>query len=201
MQLPADQQISKLHEEHTQLEQEVGAIQDGSSRSIMKRISDFIKILLAFTINAFTSIEAIRAGMKTCENQLGSLEDKLKAIDDTVESVSTSIDERKAEHKKLIDHTGSELTIIKSQLGTVTAVSVHDQLSDAAKRVVALETQMGTLLGTVAQLQHIASSGTGQSNYGRSDGAYKKGIMEYKSISCLRPLKTKNEFRIWNETN
>ena len=80
MQLSAEEQIKALKEEHAKLEQDVAAIQNQSGGSIMQKVSTFIKILLAFTINAFTSIEAIVAGMKMQDKKLADQDGKVQVL-------------------------------------------------------------------------------------------------------------------------
>ena len=77
-----EQQLTKLAAEKSQLDGWVEEIPEPGMKTIIKRINDFIKVLMNFTINIFSTINAMGQEIKDNKGEHDMLEANVKGISD-----------------------------------------------------------------------------------------------------------------------
>ena len=178
-------QISELQNQHQKLEQVIEAIPEDpqNGKQLLQQISSFIKALLTFAINIFGMFKGLDVTMNSTINRVTDTESKLSTINSTYESMHHETQAMNV-----------QITAINADIANIKAVGVsqadHKQLSDGIKQEV-------DLIKKAIETLTVNMANTGGPNYNTITSS--KAIMEFKAISNLRSLKTKGEFRLWNE--
>ena len=77
-----DQQLATLAAQKSQLDGWVEEIPEQGMKTIIRRINDFIRVLMNFTINIFSSINAMRQDIKDNKGEHDMLDANVKGISD-----------------------------------------------------------------------------------------------------------------------
>ena len=184
--------LEQINAEYQQLSSEVEAgVGQSNIQAIMQKTKNFIGMLLQTATEAWGRINET-------DKKIGEQENKL---------ANTIVKIGEVEAK--VDKTEITQNFVEERLKALEAIQVDQFKKNVEKHFTDLEIRLGhggdNIVGSVAQLtQRITALESGSAPLPPVPQAinpreFKKGIMEYKSISCLRPFKVKGEFRIWNE--
>ena len=206
--------IDEMRTAYSELEQQVdGGVEQSNINSIMTKVKGFIGLLMSEAIRVAQKLTSHHQRITDVEAEQAQQEIKVQEIDAAQKSLTSELNTQFGQLSGTVAQLTQQiapLDAIKATIdgcsqegGIVTYSNLHNTMSNYNDQVNQLSAALTATQGAVQELaSRVAAAAVASQLPPGSvprEHSGSRPIMEYKAISNLRSLKSKGEFRLWNE--